>query len=73
MTEGNARSTAESVCGAFRAAFDELGKAIAPPEKVEQHFREAGKQILMGLREIVDEGIRKMSQTEAKGTQVPVD
>ncbi len=72
MTE-NARPTTESVCGAFRTAFEQLGKAMAPPEKVEQHFREARKQILLGLRELIDHRIQKMSQTEAKGTTVPVD
>jgi hypothetical protein len=73
MTQENARASAESVCGAFGAAFHELGKMMSPPEKVEQHFREAGKHILMGLREIIDDRIQKMSQTEAKGTSVPVD
>jgi len=63
----------ESVCGAFRTAFHELGKAMAPPERVEQHFREARKQILMGLREMIDHRIEKMSQTQSKGTSVPVD
>ena len=73
MTQDNARATGESVYGAFRTAFDELGKAMAPPEKVDQHFREAGKQILMGLREILDHRIQKMSERDAKGTSVPVD
>jgi len=73
MNEENARATGESVYGAFRTAFHELGKVIAPPEKVEQHFREARKHILMGLREMIDHRIEKMSQTEAKGTRVPVD
>ena len=60
MTEENARAAGESVCGAFRSAFRELGKAMAPPEKVEQHFREARKQVLMGLREMIDHRIEKM-------------
>lgn len=72
MTQENTRATTESVCGAFRTAFSELGKAMAPPEKVEEHFREAHRQILLGLREIIDHRIQKMSQT-AKGTSVPVD
>ena len=63
----------ESVCGAFRTAFAQLGKALAPPQKVEQHFREARKHVLMGLRELIDHRIQKMSQTGAKGTSVPVD
>jgi len=73
MSEENARATGESVYGAFRTAFHELGRAMAPPEKVEKHFREARKHILMGLREIIDDRIHKMSQTESKGTSVPVD
>jgi hypothetical protein len=73
MSDENARATGESVCGAFRTAFHELGKAIAPPEKVEKHFREARKHALMGLRELIDHRIQKMSQTESKGTTVPVD
>jgi hypothetical protein len=73
MSEENARATGESVYGAFRAAFGELGKAMAPPEKADKHFREARKQMLMGLRELLDHRIHKMSQTEAKGTSVPVD
>jgi hypothetical protein len=66
-------SSAESVCGAFRTAFDELGKAITPTENVGKHFREAGKHFLIGLRELIDHRIQKMSQTETKGTSVPVD
>lgn len=73
MSENTARPTAESICGAFRAAFDQLGQVMAPPEKVEQHFREARKHVLLGLRELIDHRIRKMSQTQAKGTSVPVD
>jgi hypothetical protein len=61
MSEQNARAaTAESICDAFRTAFHELGKAMAPPENVERHFREARKQILMGLREMIDDRIQKM-------------
>ena len=73
MNEENSRASAASVCGAFRTAFEELGKAMAPPEKIECHFREARKQMLMGLRELIDDRIQKMSQTDSKGTRVPVD
>ena len=73
MSEESARPTADSVCGAFRTAFDQLGKVMAPPEKVEQHFREARKHMLLGLRELIDHRIQRMSQTGTKGTSVPVD
>jgi hypothetical protein len=73
MNEENKRANAASVCGAFRTAFQELGKAMAPPEKIACHFREARKQMLMGLRELIDDRIQKMSQADTKGTRVPVD
>ena len=73
MSEENARANAESVFGAFRMAFQELGKAMKPPENVEKHFREARKEFLIGLREMIDHRIQKMSQAQAKGTSVPVD
>ncbi len=67
------KATAESVASAFKTAFEELGRAISPCEKVQTHFREARKHVLMGLREIIDERIDHLSRTEAKGTRVPVD
>jgi hypothetical protein len=54
--------TAASICGAFLDAFNELGRAVAPPENVERHFREARKQALLGLRELIDNRIQQMSQ-----------
>ena len=76
MTEtdrNTARASMNSVCGAFTTAFRELGRVLAPPENVEKHFREARKQILMGLRELIDQRIQKMAHAEDKGTRVPVD
>ena len=54
----------------FRGDPDRL---IAFPSLRENILREAGKQILMGLREILDHRIQKMSERDAKGTSVPVD
>jgi hypothetical protein len=68
-----AAGNAASVCGAFMNAFSELGRAMAPPENVERHFREARKQALMGLRELIDNRIQQMSRDETKGTRVNVD
>jgi hypothetical protein len=46
---------------------------MAPPENAERHFREARKQALMGLRELIDNRIQEMSRAETKGARVPVD
>jgi hypothetical protein len=51
-------------------AFHELGRAMAPCEKAEEHFREARKQALLGLRELIDHRIERMSKAETKGTRV---
>jgi hypothetical protein len=51
-------------------AFNELGRAMAPCEKAEAHFKEARKQALMGLRELIDSRIQKMSKDEIKATRI---
>jgi hypothetical protein len=68
-TKGS-RADAASVAGAFMNAFSELGRALAPCERAETHFKEARKQALMGLRELLDDRIQKMSTSEAKGTRI---
>ena len=72
-SQANTAASTASVCGAFINAFGELGRAMAPPENVERHFREARKQALMGLRELIDNRIQQMSRTDTKGTRVNVD
>lgn len=66
-------ASAASVCEAFANAFKELGHAMAPAPNVEQHFREAGKQFLMGIRDFIDNRIQDLSKTETKGTRVDVE
>ncbi len=68
--ESTSRANAASVAGAFMNAFNELGRAMAPCEKAEEHFREARKQALLGLRELIDHRIERMSKAETKGTRV---
>jgi hypothetical protein len=67
-TSGTA--SAASVWGAFMNAFNELGRVMSPPENVERHFREARKQALMGLRELIDNRIQELSRSETKGTRI---
>lgn len=60
-------------CGAVRDAFDKLNDAFIPPENVRQHFREAGVQVLMGIREILNNQIDHLNRTGSQGAKVPVD
>ncbi len=66
----SSQANASTVCGAFFSAFNELGRAMAPAPNVDRHFREARKQFLMGIRELIDNRIRDLSRDETKGTRV---
>lgn len=70
QSESSSRANAASVAGAFMNAFNELGRAMAPCEKAQAHFKEARKQALMGLRELIDSRIQDMSKNEAKATRI---
>jgi len=70
QSENTARANAASVAGAFMNAFNELGRAMAPCEKAEAHFKEARKQALMGLRELIDSRIQAMSKDDIKATRI---
>lgn len=67
------QANAASVCQAFADAFHQLGRAMAPAPNVERHFREARKQLLMGIRELIDNRIQDLSANETKGTRVVVE
>jgi hypothetical protein len=69
----SSQASAASICSAFLNAFNELGRVMTPPENVECHFREARKQALMGLRELIDNRIQEMSRAETKGTRIVAD
>ena len=59
-------------CGTLRNAFEEAANAVRPPEEVEKHFREARKEFWIGIRELIDAKIARMSRHE-KGRSVVVE
>jgi hypothetical protein len=69
-SENTSRANAASVAGAFMNAFNELGRAMMPCEKAQAHFKEARKQALMGLRELIDSRIQAMSKDDIKATRI---
>ena len=64
------RANASTVAGAFMNAFNELGRALAPCQAAESHFREARKEVLLGFRELIDHRIQRMSKTGTTGTRI---
>jgi hypothetical protein len=66
-------ANAECLCGTVRKVIEEIADAFTPSENVQQHFREARVQMLMGLREIINNRIDHLNRTGAKGTRVVVE
>jgi len=49
-------------------------QALNVPESANQHFRNAGVEMLKGLRDLLDQRIETLShQEEQRGTKVSVD
>ena len=63
----------DCLCGNVRSAIDSVASAFVPPENVRQHFREAGVQVLMGIREIINNRIEDLNRTASKGARVVVE
>jgi hypothetical protein len=67
------RANAECFCGHARRAFEEAANAFTPPENVREHFREARIQVLMGIREMINNQIDHLHRSASKGTRVVVE
>ncbi len=71
-TSGTA-ANAESVCDRIIDAFKEAANAFVPPEAAAKHFRESRIQFLLGIRELIDRRISRLSRNQSKGTRVNVE
>jgi hypothetical protein len=63
----------EAICDKIIEAFKEAANAIVPPEAATKHFRESRVQFWLGIREMVDGRIARLSRDKAKGTRVVVE
>jgi hypothetical protein len=67
------RPAGECLCGTIGSAFRAVAEAFAPPEEAARHFRDARKEVLLGIRELIDARIERLSRGEAKGSRVVVE
>jgi hypothetical protein len=63
----------EAICDKIIDAFKEAAGAFIPPEAAAKHFRESRVQFWMGIRELIDCRIARLSRDQAKGTRVVVE
>jgi hypothetical protein len=64
---------ADCICGTIRKLADEVVAALRPNPKVTDHFREARVQILLGVRQLIDDRIDHLHRTDSKGSRVVVE
>ncbi len=72
-TSAGARATGDCRCGNIGKAFRAMADAFGPPEAAAQHFRDARKEVLLGIRELLDARLERLSRKEQKGTRIVVD
>ncbi len=67
------RAIGDCLCGTIGKAFRMAADAFAPPEEAARHFRGARKEILLGIRELIDARIERLSRQDTKGARVVVE
>jgi hypothetical protein len=56
----------EAICDKIIDAFKEAANAFIPPEAARKHFRESRVQFWLGIRELVEAKITRLSHTRAE-------
>lgn len=67
------RRAGDCLCGSIGNAFRTMADAFAPPENAARHFRDARKEVLLGIRELIDARIERLSRDPNKGSRVVVE
>ncbi len=61
------------LCGGKGPAVSEMLRLMLPSDAAGEHFRNGTVEILKGIRELLDQRIRTMSASPAKGTKLNVE
>ena len=67
------RASGDCLCGTIGKAFRMAADAFGPPEAAAKHFRDARKEVLLGIREIIDLRIERLSRQDVKGARIVVE
>lgn len=72
---GSARTypNVDAFCDAMRDGLRQVADAVTPPESAMQHFRQSRIEFLLGVRELIDRRIDRMSRAKNAGTTVTVE
>jgi hypothetical protein len=61
------------ICGGKGPAASEMLRMMIGSDTAGEHFRNGTLEYLKGLRELLDQRIRVMSETQPKGTKLNVE
>lgn len=70
---GTSSRSGDCLCGSIGKAFRMAADAFGPPEAARQHFRDARKEVLLGIRDIIDARIEHLSRQSKKGARIVVE
>ena len=72
---GSARTypNVDAFCDALRDGLRQAADAVTPPESAMKHFRQSRIEFLLGIRELIDRRIDRMSREKNAGTTVTVE
>ena len=61
------------ICGGKGPMITQMLQMMMPSDAAGEHFRNAGLEFLKGFRELLDQRIQSLSQTQPKGTKLNVE
>ncbi|MBV8709426.1 MAG: hypothetical protein JO182_00835 [Acidobacteriaceae bacterium] len=72
---GSARTypNVDAFCDALRDGLRQAADAVTPPEAAMEHFRQSRIEFLMGVRELLNHRIDRMSRPKNAGASVVVE
>ncbi len=68
-----AGTTRGCICGGKGPAVSEMLRMMMPSDAAGEHFRNGTVEFLKGFRDLLDQRIRMMSETQTKGTKLNVE
>ena len=66
-------SSAPCLCLGTGPALSDLLRRLGPPEQARRHFETARREMLKGLRAILDARIEQCSKRDRKGEKIEVE
>ena len=63
----------DAFCDALRDGLRQAADAVTPPESAMAHFRQSRIEFLLGIRELIDHRVDRMSRAKTAGANIVVE